>query len=79
VDVSDDDRHQLMQALITEAVSVAAMLAVMWALQHTADLSHWWWRATRRKQARETAADAQFRQARRGLHDDIRRLEYGEG
>lgn len=77
--MSDDDRHALVQALITEAVSLAACLAVLWGLQHTADLQHWWWRASRRRQARESATDAAMRQARRGLHDDIRRLEYGEG
>jgi hypothetical protein len=71
------ERDVLVQALITEAVSLGVMLAVLWALNHTADLAYWWWRLTRR-QTRESAVDASFRQARRGLHDDIRRMEYGD-
>jgi hypothetical protein len=76
--MNDSDRDALRQALITEGVSLAICCLVLWALQHTADISHWWWRMTRARQGRETPVDAALRQARRGLHDDIRRMEYGD-
>jgi hypothetical protein len=77
--MSEAERHALVQALITEAVSLAVMGLVLWGLAHKTDLEHYAWRLLRRTQARETAADAAYRQASRSLHDDIRRMEYDDG
>jgi hypothetical protein len=73
--MSDDDRHALVQALITEAVSLLAMAIVLYALAHKTDLEHWWWRHQRRQGARARAEARALREVRA----EISRLEHGEG
>jgi hypothetical protein len=75
--VNDDqhpERDAFVSAVITEAVSLLAMFAVLWALAHKTELEHAWWRIQRRR-GRRVAGEAR---AMREVRRDISRLEHGE-
>jgi hypothetical protein len=68
------ERDALIQALITEAVSLAAMFAVLWALSHKTEIEHAWWKVQTRR-GRQAAGEARMlREVRR----DISRMEHPE-
>jgi hypothetical protein len=75
---ADQAREALITNLISYGVQLGILLAVAAAAHHKGWFQHQAWRLANRP-SRETRVDAEYRQARRGLHDDIRRLEYGEG
>jgi|HubBroStandDraft_1064217.scaffolds.fasta_scaffold484713_2 hypothetical protein len=75
---ADQAREALIANLISYGVQLAILIAVSVALRNKGWFEHQAWALRQRAQARETRQDAEFRQYRRGLHDDIRRMEYPE-
>ena len=69
------ERDALVQALITEAVSLAVMLGLLWALSHKTELEHAWWKAHRRSAWRAQAGERALREVR----SEISRMEHPEG
>ena len=71
-------RRALIESLTAQAVSLAAMLLILWGLAHTADLQHAAWRARQWRDRKTTASEAEYQQFLPSLHRDIRRAESGD-
>lgn len=83
--MNDADRAEaqraLTSALITEAVSIGALVALWALLRYRTEISHLVWRARTRKARRESAADAAVSDFRAALsrweHEQARQSPAG--
>ena len=68
------EKDAFYSALITEGISLAVMLMVLYALGHKMEIEHAWWRL-RHRGRRRVEADAR---ALREVRSEISRLEHPE-